>query len=79
VLIPTLRVKKFEKNSSGQGLQENLDLLKEWRVEVHLWTLAYHRVVARLYNCSVRHDRLGMVTWSSRKSRSVTQRTLEAS
>ncbi|RZS03764.1 hypothetical protein BHM03_00033976 [Ensete ventricosum] len=50
VVFPILWVKSFEEDSSGQGLRENLDSLEKRRAEVHLWTLAYQRVIARLYN-----------------------------
>ncbi|RWW12255.1 hypothetical protein GW17_00024089 [Ensete ventricosum] len=53
VVFLTLRAKHFEENSSEQGLQENLDLIEEQRAEEHLRTLAYHKVIALLYNHKV--------------------------
>ncbi|RWW81425.1 hypothetical protein BHE74_00010166, partial [Ensete ventricosum] len=50
VVFPTLRVQTHGKEVSNQQLRENLDLLEEKRNDAHLRTLAYRRVVAKLYN-----------------------------
>ncbi|RZR92615.1 hypothetical protein BHM03_00020940 [Ensete ventricosum] len=50
VVFPTLQAKCFEEDSSGRSLLENVDLLEEYRAKAHLWTLAYKKVVVRLYN-----------------------------
>ncbi|RRT80123.1 hypothetical protein B296_00015582, partial [Ensete ventricosum] len=50
VVFTTLRVQTHGEEASNQQLHENLDLLEEKRVDAHLRTLAYRRVVAKLYN-----------------------------
>ncbi|RWV78062.1 hypothetical protein GW17_00061029 [Ensete ventricosum] len=54
VVFPTLRIQTHDEEASNQQLRENLDLLEEKRVDAHLRTLAYRRVVAKLYNRRVR-------------------------
>ncbi|RZR78005.1 hypothetical protein BHM03_00003225 [Ensete ventricosum] len=46
----TLRIQTHDEEASNQQLRENLDLLEEKRADTHLWTLAYRRAVAKLYN-----------------------------
>ena len=51
VLLPemvflTLRIITFEQDNSEEGLRANLNLLKEKRTEVHLYTPAYKKATA---------------------------------
>ncbi|RWV96273.1 hypothetical protein GW17_00041029 [Ensete ventricosum] len=39
-----------DKEASSQQLHENLDLLEEKRVDAHLRTLVYKKVITKLYN-----------------------------
>ncbi|RWW71291.1 hypothetical protein BHE74_00020976 [Ensete ventricosum] len=50
VVFPILRVQTHDEEASNQQLHENLDLLEEKRADAHLRTLAYRRVIAKLYN-----------------------------
>ncbi|RWW07435.1 hypothetical protein GW17_00029179 [Ensete ventricosum] len=50
MVFHTLRVENFEEEASKRGLRENLDLLEEQRAEAHLRTLAYKKLVTKLYN-----------------------------
>ena len=54
MVFPTLRTNTFGENNSEEVLRANLDLLEERRVEAHLRTLVYKKVIARLYNQRVR-------------------------
>ncbi|RWW79658.1 hypothetical protein BHE74_00012035, partial [Ensete ventricosum] len=53
VVFQTLLVENFEEHTSEEGLQANLDLLEEQRVEAHLRALACKKVMAKLYNQKV--------------------------
>ncbi|RWW25947.1 hypothetical protein GW17_00009699 [Ensete ventricosum] len=53
VVYSTLRVKMYDEVASNKQLCENLDLLEEKWVETHLRTLAYKKVVTKLYNCKM--------------------------
>ncbi|RRT73144.1 hypothetical protein B296_00026627 [Ensete ventricosum] len=50
VILPMLRIENFTLEAAERSLRENLDMLEEHSVEVHLKNLHYQRVVARLYN-----------------------------
>ncbi|RWW46485.1 hypothetical protein BHE74_00047584 [Ensete ventricosum] len=45
-----LRIENFEEGASQEGTRANLDLLEEQRAEAHLQSLAYKRVITKLYN-----------------------------
>ncbi|RZS27873.1 hypothetical protein BHM03_00061401 [Ensete ventricosum] len=61
VVFSTLRVQTHSEEASNQQLRENLNLPEEKRADAHLQTLAYRRVVTRLYNRRVcpRHVKMG--------------------
>ncbi|RRT74106.1 hypothetical protein B296_00032688 [Ensete ventricosum] len=50
MVFPTLRAKRYKKDTSDAQLRESLDLLEERHAEAHLRELTYKKAIARLYN-----------------------------
>ncbi|RWW48628.1 hypothetical protein BHE74_00045279 [Ensete ventricosum] len=71
VVFPILRVQTHDEEASNQQLRKNLDLLEEKQADAHMRTLAYRRVVAKLYNRRVcpRLVKMGdLVLWKAEVS-----------
>ncbi|RZR89707.1 hypothetical protein BHM03_00017480 [Ensete ventricosum] len=64
-------VQTHDEEASNQQLRKNLDLLEEKQADAHMRTLAYRRVVAKLYNRRVcpRLVKMGdLVLWKAEVS-----------